>query len=184
MAPVPKNEVTHLLSVRSKCNESSKGTWARMKNGKYKGDLAQVLFSQIDHASFLLVVILIFCVISVDCGGEWCSKESNSEADPKNWSTGDGGKICYLLIAQNFVFFFWIYFVGCDIFFYCFDSIYRFFFLYGIQISETKTNTQLFMIFFCYVHFTWATALKKCIQDADKLQKLKVYVLPSRVIAS
>ena len=70
MAPVPKNEVTHLLSVRSKCNEISEGTWARMKNGKYKGDLAQVLFSQIDHASCLLVVILISYIISVDCGGE------------------------------------------------------------------------------------------------------------------
>ena len=70
MAPVPKNEVTHLLSVRSKCIKSSEGTWACMKNGKYKGDLAQVLFSQIDHASFLLVVILISYVISVDCAGE------------------------------------------------------------------------------------------------------------------
>ena len=70
MAPVTKNEVTHLLSIRSKCNESSEGTWAPMKNGKYKGDLAQVLFSQIDHVSFLLVVILISGVISVDCCGE------------------------------------------------------------------------------------------------------------------
>ncbi|KAJ9684691.1 hypothetical protein PVL29_016920 [Vitis rotundifolia] len=43
VAPVPKNEVTHLLSVRSKCNEISEGTWARMKNGKYKGDLAQIV---------------------------------------------------------------------------------------------------------------------------------------------
>ncbi|KAF3434058.1 hypothetical protein FNV43_RR25161 [Rhamnella rubrinervis] len=39
---VPKNEVSHLLSVRSKNNEVSKGTWVRVKNGIYKGDLAQV----------------------------------------------------------------------------------------------------------------------------------------------
>ena len=81
MAAVPRNEVTHLLSVRSKCNEVSEGTWARVKNGKYKGDLAQVLFSQIALANFLLVVILIIlfaqkkkltvlCVISVDCGSQ------------------------------------------------------------------------------------------------------------------
>ena len=44
MASVPKNEVSHLFSVRSKCNEVSVGTWARVKNGKYKGDLAQVLW--------------------------------------------------------------------------------------------------------------------------------------------
>uniref|UniRef100_F6HB58 NGN domain-containing protein n=1 Tax=Vitis vinifera TaxID=29760 RepID=F6HB58_VITVI len=43
VAPVTKNEVTHLLSIRSKCNESSEGTWAPMKNGKYKGDLAQIV---------------------------------------------------------------------------------------------------------------------------------------------
>ncbi|XP_052187929.1 protein RNA-directed DNA methylation 3 [Diospyros lotus] len=43
IAPVPKNEVSHLLSVRSKRNEVSVGTWARVKNGKYKGDLAQVI---------------------------------------------------------------------------------------------------------------------------------------------
>ncbi|PSR92989.1 Protein RNA-directed DNA methylation like [Actinidia chinensis var. chinensis] len=43
VASVPKNEVSHLFSVRSKCNEVSVGTWARVKNGKYKGDLAQVV---------------------------------------------------------------------------------------------------------------------------------------------
>lgn len=42
MAPVPKNEVSHILSVRSKSNVVSEGMWARIKNGKYKGDLAQV----------------------------------------------------------------------------------------------------------------------------------------------
>ncbi|KAL6980301.1 hypothetical protein U1Q18_021943 [Sarracenia purpurea var. burkii] len=43
VAPVPKNEVTHLLSVRSKSNEVPVGTWARVKSGKYKGDLGQVV---------------------------------------------------------------------------------------------------------------------------------------------
>ncbi|KAL2548895.1 protein RNA-directed DNA methylation 3 [Forsythia ovata] len=42
VAPVPPNEIHHLLSVRSKSNPISEGMWARVKNGKYKGDLAQV----------------------------------------------------------------------------------------------------------------------------------------------
>ncbi|KAJ9175488.1 hypothetical protein P3X46_014038 [Hevea brasiliensis] len=43
VAPVPKNEVSHILFVRSKSNVVSEGMWARIKNGKYKGDLAQVV---------------------------------------------------------------------------------------------------------------------------------------------
>ncbi|VFQ83649.1 unnamed protein product [Cuscuta campestris] len=43
MAPVPKNEISQLISVRNKCNGISEGTWARVKSGKYKGDLAQVV---------------------------------------------------------------------------------------------------------------------------------------------
>ncbi|KAK9282782.1 hypothetical protein L1049_011003 [Liquidambar formosana] len=43
VAPVPKNEISHLLSVRNKNNEVSEGSWARVKNGKYKGDLTQVV---------------------------------------------------------------------------------------------------------------------------------------------
>ncbi|XP_039023557.1 protein RNA-directed DNA methylation 3-like [Hibiscus syriacus] len=43
VAPVPSNEVYHLLNVRTKRSEISKGMWARVKNGKYKGDLAQVV---------------------------------------------------------------------------------------------------------------------------------------------
>ncbi|XP_056168939.1 protein RNA-directed DNA methylation 3 isoform X2 [Syzygium oleosum] len=43
IVPVPRNEVSHLLSVRSKRSEVSVGMWARVKNGKYKGDLAQVV---------------------------------------------------------------------------------------------------------------------------------------------
>lgn len=41
--PLPKNEVSHLLSARSKRNELLEGTWVRVKNGVYKGDLAQVV---------------------------------------------------------------------------------------------------------------------------------------------
>ncbi|CAA2971924.1 Putative transcription elongation factor SPT5 homolog 1 [Olea europaea subsp. europaea] len=43
VARVPPNEIHHLLSVRSKPNAISEGMWARVKNGKYKGDLAQVV---------------------------------------------------------------------------------------------------------------------------------------------
>ncbi|KAF8039122.1 hypothetical protein BT93_B1617 [Corymbia citriodora subsp. variegata] len=43
IVPVPRNEVSHLLSLRSKRSEVSVGMWARVKNGKYKGDLAQVV---------------------------------------------------------------------------------------------------------------------------------------------
>ncbi|KAJ4720705.1 Transcription elongation factor Spt5 [Melia azedarach] len=43
LGPVPKNEVTHLLSAQIKRNEVSEGMWAYVKNGKYKGDLAQVV---------------------------------------------------------------------------------------------------------------------------------------------
>ncbi|KAL4388557.1 hypothetical protein GQ457_09G028400 [Hibiscus cannabinus] len=43
VAPVPSNEVYHLLNVRTKRSEITKGMWARVKNGKYKGDLAQVV---------------------------------------------------------------------------------------------------------------------------------------------
>ncbi|XWS75210.1 hypothetical protein CRYUN_Cryun01aG0066000 [Craigia yunnanensis] len=41
VAPVPSKEVYHLLTVRTKHGEVSEGMWARVKNGKYKGDLAQ-----------------------------------------------------------------------------------------------------------------------------------------------
>ncbi|KAL8247566.1 hypothetical protein R6Q59_008782 [Mikania micrantha] len=44
VALVPASEVPHLFSVRSKYNGVSVDTWARVKNGKYKGDLAQVVY--------------------------------------------------------------------------------------------------------------------------------------------
>ncbi|KAM6584368.1 hypothetical protein CsatB_011370 [Cannabis sativa] len=41
--PVPKNEISRLFSIRPPKNEISTGMWVRLKNGKYKGDLAQVV---------------------------------------------------------------------------------------------------------------------------------------------
>ncbi|XP_020091605.1 protein RNA-directed DNA methylation 3 isoform X3 [Ananas comosus] len=40
---VPPSEVSHLLSSRNKSCGISQGSWVRMKSGKYKGDLAQVV---------------------------------------------------------------------------------------------------------------------------------------------
>ncbi|KAL9224359.1 hypothetical protein vseg_000402 [Gypsophila vaccaria] len=40
---VPSNEVGQLLNVRRKTNEVKEGTWARVKNGIYRGDLTQVV---------------------------------------------------------------------------------------------------------------------------------------------
>nr|XP_043631460.1 protein RNA-directed DNA methylation 3 isoform X2 [Erigeron canadensis] len=42
-APVPVSDVQHLFAVRSKSSGIYVDTWARVKNGKYKGDLAQVV---------------------------------------------------------------------------------------------------------------------------------------------
>lgn len=85
---MPKNEVSHLFSARSKCNEVSEGTWARVKNGKYKGDLAQVR-SQLDIAVHQLLLIFISFLffkffLPVDCSCEQCTEKSNSEAYSKN----------------------------------------------------------------------------------------------------
>ncbi|KAM7268757.1 hypothetical protein ACFE04_010923 [Oxalis oulophora] len=43
LAPVPRNEMSHLLSVRNKKSVVSAGTWARVKSGNYKGDLTHVV---------------------------------------------------------------------------------------------------------------------------------------------
>ncbi|XP_050212028.1 protein RNA-directed DNA methylation 3 [Mercurialis annua] len=43
VAPIPRNEVSHVLYVRSKSNVVSEGMWVTVKNGKYKGDLAQIV---------------------------------------------------------------------------------------------------------------------------------------------
>ncbi|KAG7549451.1 NGN domain [Arabidopsis thaliana x Arabidopsis arenosa] len=43
MVLLPKAETPNLLTVQRKTKKVSEGTWARVKNGKYKGDLAQIV---------------------------------------------------------------------------------------------------------------------------------------------
>ncbi|CAL9106355.1 unnamed protein product [Musa textilis] len=40
---VPRSEVPHLLAIQNKLPEVCTGKWVRLKSGKYKGDLAQVV---------------------------------------------------------------------------------------------------------------------------------------------
>ncbi|KAL7148547.1 hypothetical protein ABFS83_06G186000 [Erythranthe nasuta] len=54
---VPVNEISRMLSVRSKSSGISEGMWARVKSGKYKGDLAQVAF--VNHVRKKATVKLI-----------------------------------------------------------------------------------------------------------------------------
>ncbi|CBI38248.3 unnamed protein product, partial [Vitis vinifera] len=120
-----------------------------MKNGKYKGDLAQIvvvsdaqkkaivkLIPRIDLQAMAekFVIYLLHKILSF-----------SSE---------------FILLDVTFSSMKLLY---VDLFYYCFDSIYRFFFfLYGIQISETKTNTQLFMIFFEVTNeFKFVSLIKK-----------------------
>ena len=56
--PVPKNEVSHLLSARIKNNEVSEGTWVRVKNGIYKGDLAQVVGPSVKLNCWLILILI------------------------------------------------------------------------------------------------------------------------------
>ncbi|PIN24453.1 RNA polymerase II transcription elongation factor DSIF/SUPT5H/SPT5 [Handroanthus impetiginosus] len=57
VAAVPKNELSRLLTFRSKSSGISEGMWARVKNGKYKGDLA--LVAAVNHARKKVTVKLI-----------------------------------------------------------------------------------------------------------------------------
>lgn len=50
---MPNNEISRLLSVRSKSSGITEGMWARVKSGKYKGDLALVI--SCSYVEFLLV---------------------------------------------------------------------------------------------------------------------------------
>ncbi|XP_022990198.1 protein RNA-directed DNA methylation 3-like [Cucurbita maxima] len=43
IASVPENDISQLLTVQSRVSEVAVGTMARVKNGKYKGDLAQIV---------------------------------------------------------------------------------------------------------------------------------------------
>ena len=68
MAPVPGNEVYHLLTVRTKRSEVSEGMWARVKSGKYKGDLAQVdmfLIVKLNLLYALFTFVISMCQISL-----------------------------------------------------------------------------------------------------------------------
>ncbi|XP_068653515.1 protein RNA-directed DNA methylation 3 isoform X2 [Aristolochia californica] len=57
MSLVPQNEVPHLLSVQHKSCGLSKGMWVRIKNGKYKGDLAQVVAVEEGHQRAMIKLI-------------------------------------------------------------------------------------------------------------------------------
>nr|GEV62812.1 zinc finger, CCHC-type, transcription elongation factor Spt5 [Tanacetum cinerariifolium] len=57
VAPVPVSEVPHLFTVRPKYSGVSVNTWARVKAGKYKGDLAQVV--SVDDAKKKVTIKLV-----------------------------------------------------------------------------------------------------------------------------
>lgn len=57
MAPVPLNEVSHLIAVRKKSSGISEGMWARVKSGIYKGDLAQVLLIPSAGCYFISLIV-------------------------------------------------------------------------------------------------------------------------------
>lgn len=44
MTLVPIKEMTDVLTIRGKESEIKPGSWARVKRGKYAGDLCQVIF--------------------------------------------------------------------------------------------------------------------------------------------
>ncbi|CAN6332486.1 unnamed protein product [Urochloa humidicola] len=54
---VPAAEVPSLLSSRTKPFEISRGTWVRMKNGNYKGDLAQVVSADDGRKRVMIKII-------------------------------------------------------------------------------------------------------------------------------
>lgn len=75
MVLLPKAETPNLLTVQRKTKKVSEGTWARVKNGKYKGDLAQVHFTLLYMFPFQIVVFLrlpnhFILYVLVDCGCE------------------------------------------------------------------------------------------------------------------
>lgn len=59
MMLLPKSEAPHLLTVQRKTKTFSEGTWARIKSGKYKGDLAQVQFPLVSLNFFLACCLLM-----------------------------------------------------------------------------------------------------------------------------
>ncbi|KAK3007686.1 hypothetical protein RJ639_013726 [Escallonia herrerae] len=82
VTPVPINEVSHLLTIRSKSNGVSVGTWARVKNGKYKGDLAEVVDvnDARKRATVKLIPRLDLQAIAEKLGGEVTAKKTATPA--------------------------------------------------------------------------------------------------------
>ncbi|KAK9190118.1 hypothetical protein WN943_018719 [Citrus x changshan-huyou] len=82
LAPVPKNEVSHLLSAQIKRNEVSEGTWAYVKNGKYKGDLAQVVYANNarKRATVKLIPRIDLQALAAKFGGGVAMKKTDSPA--------------------------------------------------------------------------------------------------------
>jgi|APAra0007618407_1042631.scaffolds.fasta_scaffold10311_2 hypothetical protein len=76
MVLLPKAETPNLLTVQKKTKKVSEGTWARVKNGKYKGDLAQVQFTLLYMFPFHILFLvrlppnLFMLYVLVDCGCE------------------------------------------------------------------------------------------------------------------
>ncbi|KAF7131830.1 hypothetical protein RHSIM_Rhsim09G0146800 [Rhododendron simsii] len=81
-APVPKNKVSRLLSMQSKCNDVSVGSWVRMKNGKYKGDLAEVIAvnEAREKATVKLIPRIDLQAMARKFGGGIASKKSATPA--------------------------------------------------------------------------------------------------------
>ncbi|XP_062231805.1 protein RNA-directed DNA methylation 3 [Phragmites australis] len=75
---VPAAEVPSLLSSRTKPFEISRGTWVRMKNGNYKGDLAQVVSADDGRKRVLIKIIprVDLHAISKKYGGAISLKEA------------------------------------------------------------------------------------------------------------
>ncbi|WVZ99160.1 hypothetical protein U9M48_044499 [Paspalum notatum var. saurae] len=75
---VPPAEVPSLLSSRTKPFEISRGTWVRMKNGNYKGDLAQVVSADDGRKRVMIKIIprVDLHAISKKFGGAVSLKEA------------------------------------------------------------------------------------------------------------
>ncbi|CAM9003787.1 unnamed protein product [Rhodiola kirilowii] len=75
---VAANEMSQLLSTRNKLNVVSVGTWARVKSGTYKGDLAQVVAVNDGRkrATVKLIPRIDLQVLALKFGGGGASKKT------------------------------------------------------------------------------------------------------------
>lgn len=78
VTPVPSNEVGQLLVVKKRYHEVKEGTWARVKNGIYRGDLAQVVAvnNERKKATVKLVPRIDLQALTVKYGGGANSKRT------------------------------------------------------------------------------------------------------------